>query len=771
MRLPLLLPALLIVLASAGCDRAPAPAPPTVDLEAQRLRDEQLRVVEDRIAQLEDLERRAAEREAALLAAQTEEERARITGERDALRTQRDRLSRERQDAEARAAANLKAARAADSRADKAEKAREETAQRAQSDGARRTVEFFYDALEPHGDWVDVEGFGYSWRPAVGRKAGWRPYTDGRWVHTEYGWTWKSNEPFGWATYHYGRWTHTRRHGWLWVPGSEWGPGWVAWRKSPEYVGWAPLPPEAWSRTGFNGAVDNYYDIGPASYTFVKAEALGEPTYIGRVVEPERNVTIINKTTNITNITYTKVENVSVAYNTGPDLEEVNTRVERAVPVLRVERNTEQRDLRNAEAGEIRGEVLTLRAPRIDVNVNLAVPVVLRAAEKVVRGDIERGWRDDGDREETKRVREQVREEAKVAEQEERREERQPRAARRRPEAQPVAVQAAAPAPEPLPQATPAPRATPVPVKKPAATREPVAATPAKVTLAPIKPIPRATPVMEEKPAPTPATPTAAATPARPPVEEPKEPATLQPVASTPRPKPLRAATPAAAPATPAEAATPPPRRRDRPDRRDEVPATSAAQPGEPAMPPPAKSTPKPQPGPAATPAAAPAASVEAATPPPRGRDRLNRQDEVPATPPSAMSTPKPEPGPAAAPSASAEAEPPEARRRMRVINQPTPDVDVSGSGPGPTDASIHGERRTRLINDKNERTTPVPAAPPGETDPTPAKGSGKEGAASATPPNSATAPPDRKAPRARKDRPADEAIPPPAAIETPIPN
>ncbi|MCE2694183.1 MAG: hypothetical protein LW645_07940 [Verrucomicrobiaceae bacterium] len=45
--------------------------------------------------------------------------------------------------------------------------------------------------------------------------------------------------------YHYGRWANVERHGWIWVPGTEWGPGWVSWRHSPRYVGWAPLPPEA----------------------------------------------------------------------------------------------------------------------------------------------------------------------------------------------------------------------------------------------------------------------------------------------------------------------------------------------------------------------------------------------------------------------------------------------------------------------------------------------------------------------------------------------
>src|SRR3954464_2631010 len=44
---------------------------------------------------------------------------------------------------------------------------------------------------------------GGVWEPAQ-VEVGWRPYTRGRWVQSDYGWTWLSNEPWGWATYHYG---------------------------------------------------------------------------------------------------------------------------------------------------------------------------------------------------------------------------------------------------------------------------------------------------------------------------------------------------------------------------------------------------------------------------------------------------------------------------------------------------------------------------------------------------------------------------------------
>ena len=105
------------------------------------------------------------------------------------------------------------------------------------------TYQEFYDGLAPYGDWLYVDGYDYCWQPRV--EEGWRPYTNGSWIYTDAGWTWSSDEEWGWATDHYGRWMSTRDYGWLWVPGYEWAPAWVSWRTSDDYVGWAPLPPEA----------------------------------------------------------------------------------------------------------------------------------------------------------------------------------------------------------------------------------------------------------------------------------------------------------------------------------------------------------------------------------------------------------------------------------------------------------------------------------------------------------------------------------------------
>ena len=100
----------------------------------------------------------------------------------------------------------------------------------------------FEQRLSPYGRWVETPEYGRVWVPG-GLAATWRPYTYGRWVLTDWGWTWVSDEPFGWATYHYGRWWYGASYGWYWVPGRRWGPAWVSWRWSGGYVAWVPLVP------------------------------------------------------------------------------------------------------------------------------------------------------------------------------------------------------------------------------------------------------------------------------------------------------------------------------------------------------------------------------------------------------------------------------------------------------------------------------------------------------------------------------------------------
>jgi len=140
-------------------------------------------------------------------------------------------------------------------------------------------VAMFYDDLGQYGQWVDYENYGPVWSPSNVNED-WRPYTDGRWVPTNDGYVFESQEPWGWATYHYGNWMPTPNYGWVWAPGRTWYPSTVEWRTSPEteavdtsYVGWAPIPPPDYVPTQ-SYAPPGYYPGAPAG------DALTSPLWV-----------------------------------------------------------------------------------------------------------------------------------------------------------------------------------------------------------------------------------------------------------------------------------------------------------------------------------------------------------------------------------------------------------------------------------------------------------------------------------------------------------
>jgi len=100
-------------------------------------------------------------------------------------------------------------------------------------------VQTYAAEFDSSGSWYFDAEIGNVWRPNV--VAGWRPYVDGRWVWTHYGWTWVPYESWGWATSHYGRWNWGSSLGWYWSPGLTWSGAWVSWAVGPTYVAWCPL--------------------------------------------------------------------------------------------------------------------------------------------------------------------------------------------------------------------------------------------------------------------------------------------------------------------------------------------------------------------------------------------------------------------------------------------------------------------------------------------------------------------------------------------------
>lgn len=169
---------------------------------------------------------------------------------------------------------------------------------------------YFYESLSPYGSWVQVDNYGWCWRPSVAVvNVNWRPYCDdGSWVWTNSGWYWHSNYSWGWGPFHYGRWHRHAHHGWVWYPGTVWGPAWVTWRYSDSYCGWAPLPPEAdWDvrfglcYRGSRVSLSFGWGLGYDYYSCVPMNRFHHREVWRHCLPRERNVTIINNTTIINN--------------------------------------------------------------------------------------------------------------------------------------------------------------------------------------------------------------------------------------------------------------------------------------------------------------------------------------------------------------------------------------------------------------------------------------------------------------------------------------
>jgi hypothetical protein len=136
-----------------------------------------------------------------------------------------------------------------------------------------------YD-LDAYGDWQNLNGYGYAWRPRV--DSGWVPYQQGAWTNDyPYGPTWVSSESWGYAPYHYGRWANVGNQ-WYWIPDAvnttpQYAPALVAFipLNDANQIGWVPLGPG-------DSYAPRYYDNN------------WQPQYLTRTtVQPARLVNLV----------------------------------------------------------------------------------------------------------------------------------------------------------------------------------------------------------------------------------------------------------------------------------------------------------------------------------------------------------------------------------------------------------------------------------------------------------------------------------------------
>jgi hypothetical protein len=176
-----------------------------------------------------------------------------------------------------------------------------------------------YEDLDDYGGWRPVPEYGDVWFPHT-TVVGWAPYRYGHWVYiAPWGWTWVDDAPWGFAPFHYGRWVVVGGvWGWVpvrprpaivtvayvrpvyapalvaWVGGAHWGVGIGVGGPPAVGVAWFPLGPR-----------DVYCPSYRVSERYVERVNVSNTTIINRTqVTNVYNNVYVNKTVNVTNITY-----------------------------------------------------------------------------------------------------------------------------------------------------------------------------------------------------------------------------------------------------------------------------------------------------------------------------------------------------------------------------------------------------------------------------------------------------------------------------------
>jgi len=231
--------------------------------------------------------------------------------------------------------------------------------------------QIFFAELSRFGEWLQTRDYGFVWQPtALRTDPAWRPYTRGRWVNSDQGWTWLSDEPFGWAVYHYGRWILVAQHGWVWVPGDDWAPAWVSWRQNDDYLGWAPLPPETLYDEvyDYDTGIDLAYDVSPDYYNFVPVNHFYEPVY-SHCVPRETVITIVIRTRNVTRFSMQD----NRVHCGGPDFAWVNRHARRPARRCQIDLGIGRDHFAHRHHHRLHENRIHIFAPRVDASWNAAV--------------------------------------------------------------------------------------------------------------------------------------------------------------------------------------------------------------------------------------------------------------------------------------------------------------------------------------------------------------------------------------------------------------
>jgi len=139
--------------------------------------------------------------------------------------------------------------------------------------------------LNPYGTWSKIDNV-WAYTPTDHLA----PYTDGRWIYTEYGWYWKGNLPHSWVTEHYGYWKRGADKVWSWYPGPFWLPQIVELRQTSTHIGWRSGPVDQ-DGNFIEAPADRYAKTD--EWTFVTMAQFAGPITPQIVASPQDTATLL----------------------------------------------------------------------------------------------------------------------------------------------------------------------------------------------------------------------------------------------------------------------------------------------------------------------------------------------------------------------------------------------------------------------------------------------------------------------------------------------
>jgi hypothetical protein len=244
---------------------------------------------------------------------------------------------------------------------------------------------YFYSALAPYGQWIELNDGMTAWHPRVTQRP-WSPYTYGRWEWTADGWYWDSDEPFGYITYHYGRWYNDEYYGWIWVPDDQWAPAWVEWRYDDDYIGWAPLSPYGVFQVGVGLTFTQEYHTPYNYWNFVHYNNFCDVHVNNYYATPVNRNRIFSNTKYRNDYDY----NNGRVVNRGIGYDLVRERSGRPIVQHEIVRVTDPRQLKNNNNNNNKDVIRTYAATRNDITRNNSKNIDIKRPDRKTTLDVSR---------------------------------------------------------------------------------------------------------------------------------------------------------------------------------------------------------------------------------------------------------------------------------------------------------------------------------------------------------------------------------------------